>query len=190
MSSQVDHELMKRARTSYEMGRLKVGGLRAALLTLCVNSIAMLVVDARAWVWAPLTFALWTALWWRGGALLSSAHYGLAAGAITFLLPLSVLRPCCRPGMDGPVCTMPEMCVLAGAVVGLPLAFLGLRRARGRLLEATLGMGLGVMSLAAVKCHALFIGEALGLLGGIALGIAAASAVAALAPQLRAGSGR
>jgi hypothetical protein len=180
---QVDHVLMKRARAAYELGRVKIGALRAAWLTLCVAGLGTFLIDARAGFWAPLTFALWTALWWRGGALLRSGYYGLAAGALTFLLPLSLLRPCCRAGMEGPVCTMPEMCVLAGALVGLPLAVVGLRRARGRLLEAALGMGLGVISLATVKCHALFVGEALGLLGGLALGIAAASAVSALAPQ-------
>lgn len=175
--------LMKRARNAYELGRVRVGGQYAALLTLCVAGLGSWLVDARAFLWAPLTFVLWTVLWWRGGVLLRFGRYGLAAGAATFLLPLSLLRPCCRPGMDGPVCTMPEMCVLAGALVGLPLAVLALRKARDRPHEAALGMGLGVLSLATVKCGALFIGEALGLLAGLALGIAAASVVSTLVPR-------
>jgi hypothetical protein len=178
-----DGALMRRARRAYELGRIKSGSLRAALLTMFVTGLGSLLVDAHAWAWAPLTFVLWTLLWWRGGVLLASAHFGLAAGAITFLLPMSLLRPCCRPGMDGPVCTMPEMCVLAGALVGLPIALLGLRAAHGRSQEAALGMGIGVISLATVKCSALFIGEAVGLLGGLTLAIAAASAAHALIPN-------
>jgi hypothetical protein len=180
---QNDQVLMKRARTAYEVGRLKLGATRAILLTLCVVALGTQLADTHVWLWAPPILLLWTALWWRGGPLLKSAHYGLAAGAITFLLPLSVLRPCCRPGMTGPVCTMPEMCVLAGALVGLPLAVLGLRHTRGRLLEAALGLGLGGMSVAAAKCGALFVGEAIGLLSGLALGIVAASTLRAVVPQ-------
>lgn len=180
---EIDQALMKRARTAYEWGRIKLGGLRAAILTVFVAGLGTWLVGADALRWAPLTFALWTLLWWRGGVLLRSGRYGLAAGAITFLLPLSLLRPCCVPGMEGPVCTMPEMCVLAGALVGLPLAALGFRHAQGKAHEAALGMGLGVLSLATVKCGALFAGEALGLLGGLALGIVAASAVSVLTPR-------
>jgi hypothetical protein len=182
---QLDEQmLLKRARAAYERGRMQHGLLRAALLALSVAALGSWLVDARAFWWAPVTFVIWAAVWWRGGVLLASAHYGLAAGAITFLLPLSLLRPCCRPGMmQGPVCTMPEMCVLAGALVGLPLAAQVLRRSAGRPLEAALGMALGVISLATVKCSALFMGEALGLLGGLVLGIAAASAVNAWSPR-------
>jgi hypothetical protein len=176
----IDAALLRRARSAYELGRIKLGSLRAALLTLAVAGVGSWLFGSHAWRWAPLTFAAWTLSWWRGGVLLRSSHYGLAAGAIAFLLPMSVLRPCCRPGMQGPVCTMPEMCVLAGMLVGLPLAVLGLRQAEERPYEAALGMALGVLSLVAMKCAALFVGEALGLLGGITLGIAAASAVTAL----------
>jgi hypothetical protein len=176
-------ELRKRARAAYEWGRLKVGGLRAALLALLVAVLGARLVGAEAWRWAPLTFVVWTLLWWRGSVLLRSGRYGFAAGLITFLLPLSILRPCCRPGMEGPVCTMPAMCVLAGALVGLPIASFVLRRAHRRPFEAALGMGLGVVSLVTLKCGALFIGEAVGLLGGLGLGIVAASAFNVLAPR-------
>jgi hypothetical protein len=180
MSTEVEYEdeLLKRARRAYELGRLKHALVRAALLSGAVACVGTWLVHAQAWTFTPITFAIWAGVWWYGGVLLSSAHYGLAAGAVTFLLPLSWLRPCCRPGamMQGPVCTMPEMCVLAGALVGLPLAALVLKRSEGRTWEAALGMALGVVSLASVKCGLLFLGEALGLLAGLALGIATASA--------------
>lgn len=170
-------DLLKRARRAYELGRLKQALLRAALLSGAVALLGTWLLDARAWTFAPITFAIWAGVWWYGDVLLSSAHYGIVAGGVTFLMPLSWLRPCCVPGMmNGPVCTMPEMCVLAGALVGLPLAALVLRRSQGRTLEAALGMALGVVSLATIKCSLLFVGEALGLLSGLALGIAAASA--------------
>jgi hypothetical protein len=187
MTTEFEHDdaLLRRARRAYELGRVKQALLRAGLLSAAVACLGTWLVDVRAWTFAPITFAIWAGVWWYGGVLLSSAHYGIAAGALTFLLPLSWLRPCCHPGamMQGPVCTMPEMCVLAGALVGLPLAALVLRRSEGRTWEAALGMALGVLSLASVKCSLLFMGEALGLFAGLALGIATASAFEGQKPR-------
>ncbi|HEX6240990.1 MAG TPA: hypothetical protein VFZ61_08855 [Polyangiales bacterium] len=185
---ELDSRLMTRARLAYELGRLGGALLRGALLALAVAAGGRLLVDAGAWVWAPFTFALWSALWWRGGALLTGARYGLGGGALTYLMPLSLLRPCCRAGMIdmAATCTMPEMCVMAGAVVGVPLSALVMRRCAGQPLEAAAGMVLGVLCVATVKCSALFMGEALGLLGGVTLGITAAAAIN-FAPRHRAG---
>jgi hypothetical protein len=165
---------MARARTAYELGRARGALLRGALLALSTALVGSTVISPRAVLWAPATFAIWAFVWWRGGVLLSAGYYGLLAGASTFLFPMSLLRPCCRPDAAGsmPVCTMPEMCVLAGALIGLPVAAWLLRRHALRPVEAASGMALGVLSLATLKCSALFLGEALGLLAGIALAIA------------------
>jgi len=183
----MDAALMARARLAYELGRLRAALLRAALLAAAAAAVGSWLVDTRAWLWAPFTFVVWTLLGWRGGALLTGATYGLAAGAVTCLLPLSLLRPCCRAGMVdmAATCTMPGMCVMAGALVAVPLAALVMRRCGTRPREAAAGMALGVLSIATVKCSALFLGEALGLLGGVALGIAA-TAVLDYVPRLRA----
>ena len=182
-----ESRLMERARKAYEVGRLRGALLRALLLAVGVAAAARSLVDDSAWIWAPLTFALWAAIWWRGGELLIGARYGVAAGAVTYLMPLSLLRPCCRAGMVDmtATCTMPEMCVLAGGVVGVPLAMLVIRRCAAHPFTGAAGMALGAVSVAAAKCGALFAGEALGLLAGVALGITASTALS-YAPRLRA----
>lgn len=187
-SNQSALALLPRARRAYELGRVQAGLLRGSLLATSTALLGTLLVDRRAFFCAPLTLALWTLVYWRGGVLQAAARYGLLAGAITSLFPMSLLRPCCRPGLDGslPTCTMPEMCVLAGALVGLPLAAWVLRKHAQRSLEAASGMALGVLSLATLKCSALFLGEALGLLGGIALAIGAATALYGLRGAKRA----
>jgi hypothetical protein len=181
---QVNQVLRSRVRRAYELGRLRAGLLHATYIAVGSGLLGSQWVGVTAWAWAPLTFVLWLGLWWRGGAFLVGAHYGLAAGVLTLALPLSLLRPCCGArdaslSSAAFVCTMPELCVLAGTLVGLPLAFMLLRNRdwpRGALI---FGMLLGTLSVAAVKCHLVFAGEALGLLLGVTLGIAAASALAA-----------
>jgi hypothetical protein len=183
MNRDIDDQLfMVRARRAYEWGRLRGGAWRAALLAAATALAGTSLVDRDAWLLAPCTFLLWLAAWWRGGALLKAAQYGLGAGLITVLLPVSLLRPCCRAVVNGttPVCTMPEMCVFIGALLGLPLASLVLRHDHGRRLEAAAGMTMGVLSLAAVKCSVLFAGETLGLLAGLAIGFVAAAGFSAL----------
>lgn len=176
---------MSRARRAYELGRLRAALLRASLLGVMAGLASSLWVEPGAWAWAPVTVAIWSFVYWRGGPLLTGARYGLAAGALTFMLPVSLLRPCCRAEMAALTspCTMPEMCVLAGALVGLPVAFLVLRRGGGRPLQLAAGIALGALSLAAIKCSALFVGEALGLLAGVALGIAATTALHVGSPR-------
>jgi hypothetical protein len=172
-------ELLARARRAYELGRLQAAAWAALLLATGGALLGTLLVGPRAAAWAPLMFVLWLVFGWRGGALLRGARYGLVAGALTFVLPLWLLRPCCRWGSGGmtTVCTMPEMCVVLGALVGLPLSAWVLSRREAHKLELSAGMWLGVVSVAAFKCSALFYGEALGLLGGLALGMLAASAL-------------
>jgi mannitol-specific phosphotransferase system IIBC component len=169
--------LRRRARRAYELGRLQAAARSALLLAGLGALSSRLLVGPGAIVWAPLTFVLWLFLGFRGGALLRGARYGLLAGAATLLLPLSLLRPCCRWDATGMAsCTMPEMCVALGALVALPLAALVFRRGEPHQLHVAAGVWLGVVSVAAFKCSALFMGEALGLLAGLALGMGVASA--------------
>jgi hypothetical protein len=166
------------ARRAYESGRLVTSALRAVWVTLLVGVVGWVASGPSALTWLPLTFATWTLAFWRGEAVLRGAWFGFLGGAVTFVLPMSVLRPCCvgrvmQPGMA--CCTMPGMCLLAGGVVGLALAVLVPVTKKGYLKTAA-GMSLGVTSIAVLRCSTLFAGEALGLVGGLLAGLLAASA--------------
>ena len=121
--------------------------------------------------------------------MLRGSLFGLVAGAVTYALPMTILRPCCSPekmmvaGAD--CCTMPGACVGAGAAIGFALAaFVPASAARWR---TAAGMGLGVASVAILRCSTLFLSEAGGLLGGLVGGvIVAAAARSVLAQRVRA----
>lgn len=173
-----------RLRRAYELGRVRVSLVRAAFVTVPIAIVALLVTGAPALVWLPVTFAAWVVAQWRGGPVLRGTFFGLVAGLVTYALPLSILRPCCSPermaalapGAD--CCTMPGACLGAGALIGFVLAaFVPLGPARVR--TAT-GMALGIMSVAILRCSTLFLGEAIGLLGGLVAGVIAASAAQAV----------
>lgn len=173
-----------RFRRAYELGRLRVSALRAALVTAPIAVVALLVTGAPALVWLPVTFAAWLLAQWRGGPVLRGTFFGLLAGIVTYALPLSILRPCCSPermaalapGAD--CCTMPFACLGAGAMVGFVLAaFVPLGAARVRTAS---GMALGIASVAILRCSTLFLGEAIGLLGGLLAGVAAAALAQAM----------
>jgi hypothetical protein len=181
-----DSALKTHARRAYELGRLRAAARGALLVATVCALLGSLLLGRAALVWAPLTFLLWLWLGFRGGPLLRGARYGLLAGGLTLLLPMSLLRPCCRFDETGMAsCTMPEMCVALGVLVGLPLSVLLLSRREPQRLVASLGMWLGVLSAASFKCSALFAGEALGLLGGLALGVLTANAVSMLGARTR-----
>jgi len=76
------------------------------------------------------------------------------------------------PGVN--CCTMPGACLAAGAAVGVVLAA-AVPFARNSWWRTALGIALGMTSVAILKCATLFEGEALGLLGGLLIGVAAAS---------------
>jgi hypothetical protein len=173
--SDLDLALRRRARRAYELGRAKVALLRAAAVLAVAAAAAWLVLGPSALPWLPLTFALAAVAEWRGGTFARGARRGLLAGLVTLLLPLSLLRPCCGgdPAMH---CTMPSVCVAAGVVFGLSLAvFLPAAPTHGGRLRGAAGMALGVGVLAALRCATLFMGEALGLVGGLAAGVVAAT---------------
>lgn len=171
--------LRRRVRRAYELGRIRRGAMLAVVVTALVALVSWRFGAGPFRAVLPATFFAWVLLVWRGGAALRGAYTGLLAGVVTFLLPLSLLRPCCRPGMrmamDGSCCTSPGTCVAAGAVLGLLLAGAlprgGSTHSSARHFEATLGMVAGVTSVAVHKCAALFLGEALGLLGGLVGGV-------------------
>ncbi|MET0285440.1 MAG: hypothetical protein ABW352_13250, partial [Polyangiales bacterium] len=126
----------------------------------------------------PFAFALWFAVTYRGRDLMRGARLGVVAGLLTSLWPMAWLRPCCAPGAThdmAVVCTMPGMCVAGGALVGLALASLLPRT--GNRVESALGMALGALSLVWLKCALLLWGEALGLVSGLLIGIAAMALV-------------
>jgi hypothetical protein len=170
---------MRNARRAYELGRLRVAALRAPLTVAVVAAVAAVALGVRALVWLPVTLAVWVMLEWRGAFLLRGARRGVFAGFASLLVPLSVLRPCCGPDGAGSMacCTsaMPLACMSVGALLGLSLAVLAPRAPSGRRLEAAVGMVLGVASAAILRCAPLAFGEAVGMLGGMAAGAAAAS---------------
>jgi hypothetical protein len=168
-------------RRAYEMGRLRTSLLRAAMVTAPIAIAAAFVVGPRALVWAPVTLAAWVLAYWRGGAIQKGALFGVIGGLATILLPLSILRPCCAGTMQMTgasamenCCTRPECCLLSGAVVGVLLAMV-VPVAKSSSFKTAGGLVLGVASVAMLRCSTLYLGEAIGLVGGLIAGVAAAS---------------
>jgi hypothetical protein len=125
-------------------------------------------------------FVVWLVIGWRGTLLWRGALGGLVAGVAALALPLSILRPCCAAMTTATSCSMPQVCAGAGALLGVLVAATlpGVTSARDWL-RAAVGALVAVVSLVAFRCTTLFLGEAVGLLGGLlasAAGIAAARA--------------
>jgi hypothetical protein len=165
-------------RRHYEVSRLVIAVQHAATVTVAVALVSGLVFGKRSLVWLPVTFFAVTFTEWRGVLLMRGARRGLVAGFASMLLPLSVLRPCCgvdARAMGTTCCTMPSACWAVGAFVGLAMALLLPKAPERRRAEAALGLILGVISVAVLRCSMLFLGEAVGLLGGMAAGVIATS---------------
>jgi hypothetical protein len=166
------------ARRAYEVGRLRSGTWKALLVAGLVALLGELTVGSAAlWV-LPVTLACWLFAFWRGDVFLRGAFFGLLGGVVTHLLPLSVLRPCCKMEAmmaGGQCCTMPGACLLAGAGVGVALAAL-VPFGRASWWRSALGVTTGLLSIAVLRCATLFTGEAVGLLGGLLAGVLLASA--------------
>jgi hypothetical protein len=170
------------ALRSYEVGRFWVALRHAAIVSGSLAVAAGFAFGKAALLWIPVTLVAVTFAEWRGAALMKGARRGVLAGVGTLLLPLSILRPCCRVdamaravAMGQDCCTEPSACWAAGAIAGLVMAVLVPRARNGKLFETALGMVLGVSSVAVVRCSILFAGEALGLLGGMAATLVATS---------------
>jgi hypothetical protein len=167
---------------SYELGRLGVALRHAAIVSGLLAIAAGFAFGKAALAWIPVTLVAVTFTEWRGSALMKGARRGLLVGVGTLLLPLSILRPCCRidamtraMAMGEDCCTQPSACWAAGAGAGLVMALVVPRAPRGKWLETGVGMLLGVVSVAVARCSILFLGEALGLLGGLAAVLVSAS---------------
>lgn len=177
MSLPLPRELA-RARRSYERGRLRSSAQRALFVAAPIAIVGLAVSGEPALPWIPVAYLAWVLAWWRGDAFFRGAMYGLAGGVVTFLLPMSILRPCCAPGampnMGTACCTMPGICLGAGAVVGIALAAV-VPFGKASWWRTATGMALGMASMAIVRCASLFVGEAVGLLGGLTAGVVAAS---------------
>ena len=172
---------MARSRRAYEGAMLRLGLVRAGLVTGAVALLALLGVTSlpsSAWL-APL-FAVWLLLGWRGTLLWRGALGGLAAGLGALAVPTSVLRPCCATMTSAASCSMPEVCVAAGAALGLVVAVtLPRLRTPAQWARASAGGMVAVTSLVACRCTTMLLGESLGLLGGLlasATGLALARA--------------
>jgi hypothetical protein len=180
----MDDVLASRARRALELGRLRAalfGAIGVTFALLLVSLAAPSPLDAR---WLVLPFVTWTFVAWCGGSLARGGVLGLVAGTVGWLVPMSILRPCCASMTmamtNGDCCTRPECCLEAGAVLGITMAFLApIDRARGKraFAERVLGTLLIAGSVLGVRCTGLFLGESLGLIGGLALGALVAGGV-------------
>lgn len=178
----------ERARRAVELGRLRTSLVGASVVTLGLALLSRVAPTPIALPWLVLPFAAWALVHQRGGALARGGVVGLAAGTAGWLLPASVLRPCCATmaTTSAACCTRPECCLEAGLVLGLvvglavplPRADRGGHRASASGSASTVAAVAGVLIVAgatlAVRCTGLFVGEAIGLLGGLALGTLAA----------------
>jgi hypothetical protein len=168
---------MVRARRSYEGAMLRLGLVRAALVTGAVALLALLgVTSLPSPAWLVPLFAVWLFMGWRGTLLWRGALGGLAAGLAALALPTSVLRPCCATMTSAASCSMSEVCVAAGVALGLVVAVtLPRLRTPGQWARASAGGMVAVTSLVACRCTTMLLGETLGLLGGL---LATATALA------------
>lgn len=178
----------RRARLAYELGRARIGALRALALVALVALAAFVSSGRAGFAWLPLTALAWTAIEWRGGALVRGGRIGAAVGLAALAVPMWAFRTCCRAGdavMGADCCSMTGACAAVGTLFGLALAVFLVRTPRQHRAESALGMGLALLAVASVKCAQLLAGEALGLLLGLSAGALASSAVAALITRAR-----
>lgn len=171
----------RRARRAYELGMLRLGAMRGALVAGAVALLGAAGLTERPSIaWVAVVFGAWLVLGWRGALVWRGALGGLAAGAVALVAPLSLVRPCCAAMTSATRCSMPELCVAAGAVLGaIAAATLPRVTTRGQWARASAGALLGVGSLVACRCAEMLVGEAVGLAGGLlasAAGLAAARA--------------
>lgn len=167
---------------------LRLGAERAVCVTavvvgLWVTGVARL--SSPAWL-VPI-FAAWLVLGWRGPMVWRGALSGLGAGLAALVLPMSVLRPCCASMMSATTCSRPEVCVGAGALLGLGVVVaLPRMRTPGEWARASGGALVAVASILAPRCVDLLVGESLGLVGGlVASALAVSLARAWWAPDAR-----
>lgn len=167
-----------RARRAYEGGMLRLGLMRGAVVTGLVALLSVAgIAKLPSMAWLAGVLVVWTLMGWRGALVWRGALGGVVAGLAALVLPLSVLRPCCATMVSATSCSMPQVCVGAGALLGLLVALtLPRLRTPSEWTRASTGALVAAMSLVASRCMSLFVGEAAGLAGGL---LAAAVAVSA-----------
>jgi hypothetical protein len=175
LSTEIDGEFRSRALAKYESGRRSTALFRALIVALATGTLSVLVRGPKSLVFLPLVFLAVAVGEWRGKLFGQGLRRGTVLGLASWLVPMAVLRPCCAT-MDagataGPCCTMPGCCLAAGACLGFVLVLFS-PRGRKRLddMSGAVGFAMGALGVTALRCSALFAGEAFGLLGGIALG--------------------
>jgi hypothetical protein len=178
----------RRARVAYELARVKLGVIRAVALAIVVAAAAFVSFGHTGLAWLILTAGTWTAIEWRGGALLRGGRTGASVGLAVLVLPHWAFRTCCHAGnamMGADCCSLTGACAAVGLVAGLTLAVFLVRMPRATQAESALGMGLALLAVASVRCASLIGWEALGLMGGLAAGAAASSLVAIVVDRAR-----
>ena len=178
------------ARRHYELGRARTALLRAAAVTSLAALVTSITLGRAALAWLPLTFGVCVLTEWQGRWWMKGARRGVLAGFVSLVVPLSVLRPCCAAdpaaALSASCCTMPAICWATGGALGLALSLLLPKDVGSHRFETALGMLLGVTSVTVVRCSALFVAEAAGLLGGLLAGVVAASLARAFIERARA----
>lgn len=169
------------AKRSYEWARLRRSVLLATAMVVLAAGVAQFAGSASAWWPFGVAGVLLAGVEYRGQAAMKGARRGYLAGLALLAAPLALLRPCCI-GMDTAAigancCTMPSMCAGVGVAIGVALSLA--RPRSGSRVEGAFGLWLGVASIASMRCTGLFIGEAVGLLGGLLSGIVVSSAAQA-----------
>lgn len=183
MDAETYRRARDRVRGAYERARARNGIFRGVLIAALVATTAVWKQDPMSAPLALIVLGVVAAAEWRGGAAASGIRVGLGGGFLALLAPNSVLRPCCaaHAGLAA-ACDcgmMSSSCWTAGALIGLIVGVLLPRARRARHLESAAGGVLAAVSVAAVRCAGLFLGEALGLLGGIIMGVAIVGTVSA-----------
>lgn len=175
------------AKRAYELGRLRRGALRGALLAATLAVLAVLIVGREAALPLLGLFVVWTALEWRGGPWLRGARFGVPAGVLSWLVPAATLDGCCRLGCTltgGACCGVTGACALFGVVLGLAVGIAVTRGKQPWRVESAYGGAIALIAAAAPRCATLVIGESIGLVLGVLAGAAVATAIgAALRPR-------
>lgn len=168
-----------RARRAMELGRARMALASALLVTAALALVAQATPSGEDLRLLGLPFLAWAFVSFRGGALARGGLAGLLGALAGWIVPMSVLRPCCSIGAMSAMqagadcCTRPECCLETGALLGVLVAVVvSLVPARGKrgMVTQMLGAILVGASTLGVRCSSLFLGESVGLVGGLALG--------------------
>jgi hypothetical protein len=178
-ASTLERVIQARARRVYERAMLRLGVTRASIVTIAVAALVALdVARLPSALWLLAIFALWLFMGWRGALLWRGALGGLVAGLGALALPMTILRPCCAAMTSATSCTRPELSIVAGVALGVVVTLtLPRLRSPAEWARCCAGALLAVASLVACRCTTLFLGESIGLLGGL---LASAGAFAAV----------